>query len=47
MVGESGVVIIMRGRFLLDVELLEKNLCVGGAFGRSAFPTDNPINVHA
>ena len=30
----------------LHVTKPDKNLCVGGAFDRAAFPTDNPINVH-
>ena len=47
MVGGSCVVHYNTPPVLLHVTLLEKNLCVGRTFGRSAFPTDNPINVHA
>ena len=47
MVGGSCVVHYNTPPVLLHVTLLEKNLCVGKTFGRSAHPTDNPTNVHA
>ena len=45
MVGGPWVVHFNMPPDLLHVTLPEKYLW-GGAFGRSAFPTDNPINVH-
>ena len=47
MVGRSCVVHYNTPPVILHVTLLEKNLCVGMTFGRSALPTENPINVHA
>ena len=46
MVGGSWVVHYNTPPVLLHVTLPEKNLCAWGTFGRSAFPTENPINVH-
>ena len=46
MVGGPWVVHFNMPPVLLHVTLPEKYLCGGGAFDRSAFPTDNPISVH-